>query len=166
MTKKEIIQLSLLGILVIGVQSCEVLKTKRRVATDSVSISKLDSTILKKLEALNKKDCTYYKETILFGRDTTVYHNQTTIPVNNYYPTQIIRESGTFSREDYLRLTDSMNKQKADTTTVSKVEETKDKKSGISPTFMFFTGLGVLLLLAAIGFILIYRLTSFVKTKI
>jgi hypothetical protein len=144
--------------------SCEVLKTKRRVTTDSTSVSKLDSTILKKLEALNRKDCTYYKETILFGRDTTI--NNITTPIHNYYPTQVIREGGTFSREDYLKLTDSMSRQKADSTTVDKVEETKDKKSGLSTTLMFFIGLGVLLLFAAIGFIMIYRLTSFIKTKI
>ncbi len=106
--------------------SCQVLKTKRRVATDSISVSKIDSTILKKLEALNKRDCTYLKETIFFGRDTNIFNNTT--PVNNYYPTQLIRESGTFSREDYLRITDSMNKSKSDTTSVSKVEESKSKE--------------------------------------
>jgi len=109
--------------------SCEVLKTKRRVATDSVSISKLDSTLLKKLEALNKRDCTYLKETIYFGRDTTI--NNFSNPTNVYYPTQVIRESGTFSREDYLRITDSMNKMKSDTTAVNKVEESKSKETKV-----------------------------------
>jgi hypothetical protein len=113
-------------VLICLLSSCEVLKTKRRVATDSISVTKIDSTILKKLEALNKRDCTYYKETILFGRDTTI--NNFTTPVNNYYPTQVIRESGTFSREDYLRITDSMNRVKSDTTSVSKVEESKSKE--------------------------------------
>jgi len=125
--------------------SCEVLKTKRRVATDSVSVSKIDSTILKKLEALNKRDCTYYKETVFFGRDTNVFH--TSNPTNVYYPTQVIRESGTFSREDYLRITDSMNRAKSDTTSVSKVEESKSKETKVLGFWQIFA------IAAGVGFV-------------
>ncbi len=146
--------------------SCEVLKTKRRVATDSTSVKTIDTTHKATVDAGRKGDSTWWKETIYLSHDTNIYHNTTTVPVNNYYPTQIVREGGTVSKEEWLRMLDSVNAVKKDTVSVQKVEETKDKKSGVSPMLLFFVGMGFLLLCAVVGFILIFRLTNVIKTKL
>lgn len=79
---------------------------------------------------LNRKDCTYHRETIYFGKGDTTINNVTT-PIHNYYPTQIVRESGSFSREDYLRITDSLNRAKTDSTKVNTQEESKSKETKV-----------------------------------
>lgn len=109
---------------------CEILKGKRRVSTDSIAVKKVDSTVTHKFEISDKRDSTWWREVINFlpkGHDTTI--NNTTVPVNNYYPAQIIREGGSFSREDMMRILDSANKNKVDTTSLIKSEETKSKET-------------------------------------
>lgn len=128
----NIILLSLIGgliwLLLFGMVGCEVLKHKRSSAVDSTSSHRIDTVRLLVKDSGSKTDATWYREILSYlpqGRDTTI--NNTTVPVNNYYPTKVIREGGTFSREDYLHLVDSMNAHKSDSTHVAAVVETKDK---------------------------------------
>jgi hypothetical protein len=100
--------------------------------------SKTDSTNLNKTDSGSKTKTDWYKETINFlpGRDTNVYHFNTTTPVNNYYPAQIIREGGSMTRDEWLRITDSMNRRKTDTTAnVQSKSETTTKVKVLSSAF-------------------------------
>lgn len=129
-----ILLLLLLAPMVFVFTSCEVLKTKRNLKTDSLAVSRVDSTRVTKSDAGTRNDSTWWREVInLFPRtqsgDTVI--NNTTVPVYNYYPAQIIREGGSISKEDWLRMTDSVNKVKADSTRVNKVEETKSKETKV-----------------------------------
>lgn len=109
--------------------SCEVLKTRRTARTDSIAVNKVDSSRLSKTDIGKKTDSTWWRETINFLPKDTIINN-TTVPVNNYYPTQIIREGGTVSREDWLKMIDSVNKSKVDSTSkvVALDEKTKTIK--------------------------------------
>lgn len=117
---------------VLTLGGCEVLKTKRTAKLDSTSVTKLDSTRVIKSDAGSKTDSSWYKKTIELllskpaGHDTTINH--ITTPVYNYYPVKYTEEGGTVSKDQWLQLMDSMNKSKADTTSVSKSEETKSKE--------------------------------------
>lgn len=142
---------------------CEVLKTKRTAVKDSTAVAKVDSGAVKKNETETNKQKDYEKITYVFPpqpRDCII---------NKYYnppPTTIIYEKGKEQEQTRAFNYDSAWRQKYDSLYYKSLEQSKEKKSGISPVFMFFTGLGVLLLFAVIGFIMLYRLTSFVKTKI
>lgn len=126
----------IIGLLVIGLlfSSCTVTRKSQKTSSDSTSVSKVDSSSLKKSDTGNKSDSTWWKEIINFlpqGRDTVI--NNTTVPVYNYYPSQIIREGGTFKKEDWQKYTDSVTRAKMDSLQVknsSSKEETK-KKAGI-----------------------------------
>jgi len=74
---------------------CEVLKGKRSSKVDSVYVSRTDTIHLVKTETSNKSDSSWWREVISFmpkGGDTTLI--RTTVPVNNYYPTQIFLMGG------------------------------------------------------------------------
>lgn len=111
--------------------SCEVFKTRHSARTDSVAVNKVDSSRLTKTDAGNRSDSSWWREIINFlpkpisGHDTVI--NNTTVPVNNYYPAQIIREGGTISKEDWLRMMDSVNKSKVDSTHITASVDDKTK---------------------------------------
>ena len=108
---------------------CEVLKGKRSVNTDSLVVKRTDTLYLTKKDSGSKTDMTWFREITDFGRDTVI--NNTTVPVNNYYPTRIIREGGSFTKEDYLRLVDSMSRSSKDSTLLKQNVETKSKETKV-----------------------------------
>lgn len=144
-----ILLLALLVAMVVFFSSgCEVLKTKRTARTDSTSVVKTDSTSVKKMDAGNKTDSTWWREIINFlpkGKDTVI--NNTTVPVYNYYPAQIIREGGRVSKEEWQRYMDSVNRARADSTTKTVQEETKIKETKV---LSFWQIVGIA---AGVGFI-------------
>lgn len=137
-----------LFLLLISLASCEVLKHKRTSLTDSTSIHRVDTVRITTKDSGSKSEATWFREILNYlpqGHDTVINH--TTVPVNNYYPSQIIREGGSMTREDFLHMTDSMNAHRVDTTHVAAVVETKDKKTTVMPWWS-------LVLIAIGGFIL------------
>jgi hypothetical protein len=131
---------------------CEILKSKRTSRIDSTGSSRIDSGRVVKSDGGSKRDSTYFRETIYFGRDTNVFN--TTTPVNNYYPTQIVRESGTVSRDEWLRLLDSANKTKVDTSSKAVTVEEKSKKSetkGVGLITMILIAVGMVILNKSLG---------------
>ncbi len=118
-------------ILLVCFSSCEVLKSKRSAQTDSISIRKVDSTVTHKFEVTAKQDSTWWREIINFRQDP----KDTTIVLRpNYYnssPIQIIREGGSFSREDMLRIADSTSRAQRDTTRVTTATEEKGKETKV-----------------------------------
>lgn len=125
------ILLIVLLILIVAVfaSGCNVLKSKQSSRSDSTTVAKNDSAHLKKADIAKRSDSSWWKETIYYGRDTTIYNSTTTVPVNNYYPTQVIREGGTFSKDEMMRLLDSAGRSKTDSTSVKTAEESKSKKT-------------------------------------
>ena len=122
----------ILWLVLFGVAGCEILKSKRSVNTDSLSVKRTDTIYVTKKDSGSKTDITWFREVLNYlpnGTDTVI--NNTTVPVNNYYPTQVIREGGTFSREDYLRLVDSMSRSKTDSTSLKQNIETKSKETKV-----------------------------------
>lgn len=136
--------------------SCEVLKRKRSVTTDSVAVRKVDSTVTHKFEVTDKRDSTWWREIVNFNRDTTI--NNFTTPINNYYPAQIIREGGTFSRDEMLRIVDSANKNKSDSTHVATVTTDKSKEIKV---LSFWQMVGIVA-----GVILAFEVLKFAKNKV
>lgn len=117
-------------LLVLLFSSCTITRKSQKASSDSTNVSKVDSSYLKKTDQGNKSDSTWWKEIInFFPKDTVI--NNTTVPVYNYYPSQIIREGGTFNREEWERKFDSLGKSKSDTTTVSKTAESKSKETKV-----------------------------------
>lgn len=123
-----IIAVLLFWLLLFSFTGCEVLKHKRTSLTDSTSIHRVDTVRVTVKDSGSKSEATWFREILNYlpqGHDTVINH--TTVPVNNYYPAQIIREGGSFSRADFLHMTDSMNSHRTDTTHVAAAIETKDK---------------------------------------
>lgn len=122
----------LLWLVLFGIVGCEVLKSKRATSTDSTRVNRIDTVRLLVRDSGSKTDATWYREILSYlpkGRDTVI--NNTTVPVNTYYPTQVIREGGTFTREEYLHLMDSMNATKSDSTSLKQQIEVKDKSAKV-----------------------------------
>lgn len=103
------------------VSGCQVTKLRKEKRSDSTTVSRQDSTHLKKEEVGKKTDSTWWWEKITFAlankKDSPV--NNIMVPVNNYYPVEYMRGGGTLSKEELKRILDSMAQSKKDTTTVS-----------------------------------------------
>lgn len=143
-----IIIVAMLWLLLFSFTGCEVLKHKRTSLTDSTSIHRVDTVRIITKDSGSKSEATWFREILNYlppGHDTVINH--TTVPVNNYYPSQIIREGGTMTKEEWLHMTDSMNAHRVDTTHVAAVVETKDKKTTFMPWWS-------MVLIAIGGFIL------------
>ena len=111
---------------------CTVLKKRQSSSRDSVAVKTSDSTSVKKSETGSKYDSTWWREIISFlpkGGDSII--NNTTVPVNNYYPSQIIREGGTISKEWLQRYMDSVNASKKDTTSVTSQQQSSSTERKI-----------------------------------
>ena len=120
----------LLWLILFSIAGCEVLKGKKSINTDSLAVKRVDTIYVAKKDSGSKTEGTWFREIINYpGRDTVI--NNTTVPVNNYYPTQVIREGGTFSHEDYLRLVDSMSRTNKDSTSLKQTVETKSKETKV-----------------------------------
>ena len=143
----------ILWLVLFGVAGCEILKSKRSVNTDSVAVRLTDTVYVTKKDSGSKTDITWFREVLNYlpnGTDTVI--NNTTVPVNNYYPTQVIREGGTFSREDYLRLIDSMGRTNKDSTSLKQTIETKSKETKVLSFWQIIAiSAGVCLLFMAIN---------------
>ena len=159
----------LAGLLWVCLNSCALLdithKTKRTEKIDSISIHKVDTTHVTNNYFQNHSDSSWWREIINLipkVKDTTI--NNTTVPVNNYYPAQIIREGGTLTKNDIARLIDSMNRAKSDTTHISAQINSKDKES--KPPFLLiaFVGVGFLFVLGVAVLVILYKLHISIKS--
>lgn len=143
----------LLWLFLFGITGCEILKSKRSINTDSLAVKRVDTVYVTKKDSGSKTDITWFREVLNYlpnGTDTVI--NNTTVPVNNYYPTQVIRERGTFSHEDYLRLVDSMSRSSRDSTQLKQTTETKSKETKVLSFWQIIAiSAGVCLLFMAIN---------------
>lgn len=149
----------LLWLVLFGITACEILKHKRTAVTDSTSTHRVDTVRLLVKDSGSKSEATWFREILNYlpqGHDTVINH--TTVPVNNYYPAQIIREGGTFTKDEYLHLVDSMNAHKSDTTHVAASIETKDK------SVKFMTPIQIILIV--LGCLLVFEGLKWVKKNI
>lgn len=110
---KLIIAYIILFLLLIGCSilfsSCTLTRKVRQTTKDSVQVSKIDTGRVTINTDTKKDSSAWWREIISFlpkGRDTII--NNTTIPVNNYYPSQIIREGGTAKSESKVINYDSI----------------------------------------------------------
>jgi hypothetical protein len=136
--------------------SCKLLHSKQTKKNQSVSSTKADSTKLVRKDSGSTTQANWTREIINFpvpGRDTNIYHFST--PVNNYYPSQIIHETGSFSRDEWYRLIDSMNKKRLDT---AATVHTESKSSSTFKLLSFGD-------IAALSVVLLFLLLNFMKTK-
>lgn len=148
-----------LFLLLISLASCEVLKHKRTSLTDSTSIHRVDTVRITTKDSGSKSEATWFREILNYlpqGHDTVINH--TTVPVNNYYPAQIIREGGSMTREDFLHMTDSMNAHRVDTTHVAAAIETKDKSVKVLNMWQI---IGLML-----GCLIVFELLKWVKNNV
>lgn len=132
----------ILGLLIIGVffSSCTLTKKSQKASSDLTSVSKSDSTSLKKSDTGNKLDSTWWKEIInFFPKDTVI--NNTTVPVYNYYPSQIIREGGSIKKEDWQNYYDSLNEARKDSTRNVESTSKTESKTKVGIPLLFQIGL-------------------------
>ena len=129
--KKPIIQLVifylLFIILLIGCSylfsSCQVLKKKSSVTSDSTAVNKTDSGAVNITTIQRKDSSAWWREIVNFGRDTNV-------TVNNIYPTSYIREGGVRTVETKEINYDSLWSNKIDSLVVklSRTDKSKETK--------------------------------------
>lgn len=137
--KKNIFQIlfilllaAILSVTLFFISGCEVLKKKYQRTSDSTAVKKVDSVYVTKVEDGKRYDSSWWREIINLlpkGSDTII--SNTTVPVNNYYPAQIIREGGTITKEWLQRYMDSVVLSKKDTATVRAVEVSKSKETKV-----------------------------------
>ena len=131
--KKPIIQLVifylLFIILLIGCSylfsSCQVLKKKSSVTSDSTAVNKIDSGAVNITTIQRKDSSAWWREILTFGRDTTIIN-----PVTNVYPTSYIREGGVRTIETKEINYDSLWSNKIDSLVVklSRTDKSKETK--------------------------------------
>lgn len=102
---------------------CSISKAKSSRSVDSTATHKVDSGGVSKTNTTSKQANEWYRETVYFGRDTTI---------NNYYtqpagPAIIIREGGQSLQENTHGTYDSGWRKKADSLALA-LEESKKKK--------------------------------------
>ncbi len=129
--KKPIIQLVifylLFIILLIGCSylfsSCQVLKKKSSVTSDSTAVNKSDTGRVTVNTTNTKDSLAWWREVVNFGRDTNV-------TVNNIYPTSYIREGGVRTVETKEINYDSLWSNKIDSLVVklSRTDKSKETK--------------------------------------
>ena len=131
--KKPIIQLVifylLFIILLIGCSmlfsSCQVLKKKSSLTSDSTAVNKSDTGRVTVNTTNTKDSLAWWREIINFGRDTTIIN-----PVTNVYPTSYIREGGVRTVETKEINYDSLWSNKIDSLVVklSRTDKSKETK--------------------------------------
>ena len=147
---KLILLYILLVILIIGCSilfsSCTVLKKRHSTSKDRTQMTNIDTGQVRRNITTGKDSSAWWREVINFGRDTTIYHNTTTVPVNNYYPTQIIREGGTQKIETTQINYDSIWSKRMDSLTVrmaTKDNSTKTTVFGFWQILAIAAGVGL-----------------------
>lgn len=136
------------------VSGCQVTKLRKEKNTDSTSVRTQDSTHLKKEEVGKRTDSTWWWEKITFAlankKDSPV--NNITVPVNNYYPIEVIRGGGTLSKQELQRILDSMAQSKKDTTTVSSSSsESSSKTKVLNMLQLIGIGIGISIVTAVLS---------------
>lgn len=144
--------LLLLCAMLILMSSCEVLKRKSEVRTDSTKVNKVDSGSVKKNEVTTKTDSEWWREIVNF-RDTII--NNTTTPVYNY-PVQIIREGGSAQIVSKSINYDSLWNNKMDSLVLKLSKSDKSKEVKTPGAWVIYLALA----LAALAF-----LSKFVTIK-
>jgi hypothetical protein len=100
--------------------SCSVIKSKQSVTKDSTSKKNIDSGNVTTNNGSNKDESKWYKETLIYNRDTTINHYITS-------PTVVIREGGSSSKESNYAFKDSSWKKAVDSLALQLKESTKSK---------------------------------------
>jgi hypothetical protein len=135
------------------VQGCEVLKTKRRVTTDTVYVSKIDSGYLNKTNTV-KTDSFQWWRMIMDYRDkgdtniTNVYNN--TYP----QPKVVVVEGGTGSSQTIIQQVDSGWKQRYDSLSTHRTTEDKSKETKVLTQWWIWAimaGMGLLVIVLLFG---------------
>ena len=103
--------------------SCQVLKKKSSVTSDSTAVNKTDSGAVNITTIQRKDSSAWWREIVNFGRDTNV-------TVNNIYPTSYIREGGVRTVETKEINYDSLWSNKIDSLVVklSRTDKSKETK--------------------------------------
>jgi hypothetical protein len=138
----------LLVVLIIGCSmlfsSCQVLKTKRAVKSDSTAVAKVDSGKIT-INTNNTKDSlAWWREIVNFGRDTTIVVS----PTNNIYPTSYIREGGVRTTESKSVNYDSLWNNRFDSLSYRLLKEDKSKETKVLTQWYIWVILGLVGLIA------------------
>lgn len=121
----------LILLVMMGISSCTWARKAQSSRSDSTVVHRVDTVHVVKEDNNRKTDSSWWREIINLlpqpqDKDTII--NNTMVPVNNYYPAQLIREGGTLTKEEFQRIVDSMAASKKDTTTVSNNSSSSDTK--------------------------------------
>lgn len=150
-------------LILMSIQSCQVLKGKYERKSDSTVVNKTDSGQVK-VNTTDKRDSlAWWRERWEFGRDTTIIVQGGT----NIYPTSYVREGGTQVNQEKSINYDSLWFHRADSINRSIVESSKNKET--SPTKMIQTGITILFVFAGLllfGVVILFgiKIYSFYKT--
>jgi hypothetical protein len=135
----------------------EVEKSRTTAATDSAAVKKETETVSKVDTSKSKSESTYTKETIYFGRDTTI-NNYITTPG----PTVIVRESGTKKEESQNYNFENRERIIVDSMRLAHLESQLTKQS---ETKVDVLGIGFWIGVALAGLVLIGLLIMAMKFK-
>jgi hypothetical protein len=139
-------------ILMLACSSCSFFNksqsSRKQTGSDSSNVKKVTETLTKVDTSKTKSESTYTKETIYFGRDTTI---------NNYFttpaPTVIVRETGTKKEETQNFNFENYRKDLIDSIRIAHLELELSKKSETKVKVLDFWQI---LALGMVGLIVLY----------
>jgi hypothetical protein len=145
----------LIFVILTGLSSCQVLKGKRVVTSDSTKVSRVDSGTVR-VNTNDKKDSlAWWREILNFSRDTTIV----TPGVTNVYPTSYIREGGVQVIKEKETNYDSLWNNRLDSLSMRFSELSKSKETEVATQWYIWVILG------CVGLIAIKQLVPFKIVK-